>query len=64
MSPITGRAVARRQPDGRPMGRPDTVQNSNGLGRPKIQTIQTFFGLSRTARIYTYTRVSLSSEKN
>jgi hypothetical protein len=31
----------------RPMGRPGTTQNSNGSGRPEIQTIRTFSGLAR-----------------
>jgi hypothetical protein len=31
----------------RPMGRPGTARNSNGLGRPEIQTIRAFSGLGR-----------------
>jgi hypothetical protein len=31
----------------RPMGRPDTTRNSNGPGRPEIQTIWAFSGLGR-----------------
>jgi hypothetical protein len=31
----------------RPMGRPGTTRNSNGPGRPEIQTIQAFSGLGR-----------------
>jgi hypothetical protein len=29
------------------MGRPDTARNSNGPGRPEIQTIRAFSGLGR-----------------
>jgi hypothetical protein len=32
------------------VGRPITARNSNGLDRPKIQTIRAFLGLSRTGR--------------
>jgi hypothetical protein len=37
-------------PMARPMGRPGTAQNSNGLGRPEIQTIRAFLGLGRAGR--------------
>jgi hypothetical protein len=36
-----------RGPRARPMGRPGTAQNSNGPGRPEIQTIRAFSGLGR-----------------
>ena len=36
-----------RGPRARPMGRPGTTQNSNGPGRPEIQTIRAFSGLGR-----------------
>jgi hypothetical protein len=48
MSPITGWTVARRQAH----GRPGTARNSNGLDRPKIQTIRAFLGLDQAARMY------------
>jgi hypothetical protein len=40
----------RRGPRARPVGRPDTARNSNGLGRPKIETIWAFSGLGRAGR--------------
>jgi hypothetical protein len=36
-----------RGPRARPMGRPGTARNSNGPGRPEIQTIRAFSGLGR-----------------
>jgi hypothetical protein len=36
-----------RGPKARPMGRPGTTRNSNGSGRPEIQTIRVFLGLGR-----------------
>jgi hypothetical protein len=39
-----------------PRARPGMAQNSNGLGRPKIQTIQAFSGLGRPE----YTPIPLS----
>ena len=36
-----------RGPRARPIGRPGTARNSNGLGRPEIQTIRAFSGLGR-----------------
>jgi hypothetical protein len=36
-----------RGPRARPMGWPGTARNSNGPGRPEIQTIQAFSGLGR-----------------
>jgi hypothetical protein len=36
-----------RGPRARSMGRPGTTRNSNGPGRPEIQTIRAFSGLGR-----------------
>jgi hypothetical protein len=36
-----------RGPRARPLGRPGTARNSNGSGRPEIQTIRAFSGLGR-----------------
>jgi hypothetical protein len=36
-----------RGPRARPLGRPGTARNSNGPGRPEIQTIRAFSGLGR-----------------
>jgi hypothetical protein len=37
------------------MDRPGTARNSNGSGRPEIQTIRAWAGLGRAAQMYTYT---------
>jgi hypothetical protein len=34
----------------RPVGRPGMTRNSNGSGRPEIQTIQAFLGLGLAGR--------------
>jgi hypothetical protein len=42
--------VSDRGPRARPVGRPGTTRNSNGLGRPEIQTIWAFSGLGQAGR--------------
>jgi hypothetical protein len=42
--------VPGRGPRARPVGRPSTARNSNGLAWPKIQTIRSFSGLGWTGR--------------
>jgi hypothetical protein len=52
----------RARPRARPIGRPGTVQNSNGSSRPEIQTIQTFSGLGRAGLGGPNVHIGLTSE--